>query len=263
MRALLAQVDSSGTPDANAGRAAAIIRSRGPAVDLVAFPELYLTGYDLRRVASVAIEIDCAPIAAIAEAAAESATAVAVGLAERRGRAIANTLAMIDERGTMVASYRKTHLFGEEESTFDPGEELIVAELARSRIGALICFDMEFPETARELARAGAEVLLTVSANMEPFYRDHLIASQARALDNRLPHLYVNRCGSEGGLRFVGGSRVLRPDGTVAAVAEGDGESLLEADVDRPGTDDDRVDYLAHLRDDLRVTNQTTTGGSR
>ena len=263
MRALLAQLEPSGTPDANAPRAAAIIRSRGTAVDLIAFPELYLTGYDLGRVASVAIDIDSAPIAAIAEAAASSATAVAVGLAERRGRAIANTLALIDERGTTVAPYRKTHLFGEEQNKFEPGDELIVNELAGSRVGALICFDMEFPETARELARAGAEVLLTVSANMEPFYGDHLIASQARALDNRLPHLYVNRCGSEAGLRFVGGSRLLRPNGTVAAEAEGDGESLLEADVDRPGTEDDRVDYLAQLRDDLRVANPTTTGGSR
>ena len=263
MRALLAQLEPSGTPDVNAGRAAEIIRERGPDVDLVAFPELYLTGYDLGQVGSVAIELDAAPLAAIAEAAAESATAVAVGLAERRGRAIANTLALIDERGGFLAPYRKTHLFGEEEAAFEPGDELIVADVAGSRIGLLICFDMEFPELARDLARAGAEALLTISANMEPFYGDHLIASQARALDNRLPHLYVNRCGTDAGLRFVGGTRVLRPDGTVAAEVEGDGESLLESDVDRPGTDDERVDYLAHLRDDLRVTNPTTTGGSR
>ena len=260
MRALLAQLESADTPDANAGRAAEIIRSRGAAVDLVAFPELYLTGYDLRRVASVAVEIDAAPLAAIRQAAADAATAVAVGLAERRGRAIANTVALIDDRGTIAASYRKIHLFGEEQDTFDPGDELILAELGGSRIGALICFDMEFPETARELARAGAEVLLTVSANPEPFYRDHLLASRARALDNRLPHLYVNRCGSEGGLRFVGGTRVLRPDGTVAIEADGDGETLVEADIDPPGTDDDRVDYLAHLRGNLRVTDLTRTG---
>jgi predicted amidohydrolase len=263
VRTLLAQLEPSGTPDVNAGRAAEIIRERGRDVDLVAFPELYLTGYDLGRVGSVAIELDASPLAAIAEAAAESATAVAVGFAERRGRAIANNVALIDEHGAAVAPYRKTHLFGEEETVFEPGDELIVAEFAGSRIGVLICFDMEFPEIARELARAGAEALLTVSANMEPFYGDHLIASQARALDNRLPHLYVNRCGTEAGLRFVGGTRVLRPDGTLAAIVEGDGEGLLEADVDRPGTDDKRVDYLAHLRDDLRVTNPTTTGGSR
>jgi (R)-amidase len=263
MRALLAQLEPAGTPDDNAGRAAEIIRSRGAAVDLVAFPELYLTGYDLERVASVAIAIDSAPLAAIREAAADAATAVAIGLAERRGRAISNTAVLVDERGAIVARYRKTHLFGEEANAFEPGNELIVAELGGVRVGTMICFDMEFPETARELARAGAELLLTVSANMEPFYGDHLIASQGRALDNRLPHLYVNRCGSEAGLRFVGGSRALRPDGTVAVEAERAGESLLEADVDRPGTDDDRVDYLAQLRDDLRITDLTTTGGRR
>jgi (R)-amidase len=263
MRALLAQLEPAGTPDENAGRAAEAIRSRGAVVDLVAFPELYLTGYDLGRVANVAIPIDSPPVAAIKEAAADAATAVAVGLAERRGRAIANTAVLIDARGATVAPYRKTHLFGAEEDAFEPGDELIVAELGGARVGTMICFDMEFPETARDLARAGAELLLTVSANMEPFYGDHLIASQARALDNRLPHLYVNRCGSEAGLRFIGGSRAVRPDGTVAAEAERDRESLLEADVDRPGTDDDRVDYLAQLRDDIRTTDLTTTGGSR
>ena len=263
MRALLAQLDSSGTPELNAGRAAEVIRSRGPAVDLVAFSELYLTGYDLGRAADVAIELDAAPIAAIAEAAAETGTAVAVGLAERRGRAIANTVGLIDERGVLAAAYRKTHLFGDEMAVFVPGDELVVAELAGWRVGPLICFDMEFCEPARELARAGAELLLTVSANMEPFYGDHLIASQARALDNRLPHVYVNRCGSEAGLRFVGGTRALRADGTISTQADGDGEDLLEVDVERAAVDDDRVDYLAQVRGDLRVSNLTTTGGSR
>jgi predicted amidohydrolase len=263
MRALLAQLESAGTPDANAGRAAEIIRSRGATADLVAFPELYLTGYDLGRVASIAIAIESAPLAAIREAAVDAATAVAVGFAERRGDAIANTAALIDDDGVIVACYRKTHLFGDEKDAFEPGDELIVAELGGTRIGTMICFDMEFPETARELARGGAELLLTISANMEPFYGDQLIASQARALDNRLPHLYVNRCGSEAGLRFVGGSRALGPDGTVAVEATRDGESLLDTEVNGPRIDDDRVDYLAHLRDDLRITDLTTTGGSR
>ena len=105
-----------------------------------------------------------------------------------------------------------------------------MTELAGLRVGPLICFDMEFPELARALARAGADLLVTASANMEPFYSDHQIASQARALDNRLPHLYCNRCGVEAGLVFVGGSRAVRSDGTIAAQAGG-GEELLAADV--------------------------------
>ena len=48
----------------------------------------------------------------------------------------------------------------------------------------------------RALALAGAELLVTASANMEPFGPDHEIATRARALENRLPHVYVNAIGT-------------------------------------------------------------------
>jgi predicted amidohydrolase len=262
VRALLAQLEPvPGAPDANASRGAEIVRAHD--AELVVFPELYLSGYDLRRAGDAAIEPDAAPIAALRRAAAETGTAVAIGFAERRGAALANSLALIDERGELVAVYRKVHLFGDELDAFEPGEQLVVAELAGRRAGALICFDMEFPEPARALAVAGADLLVTASANMEPFYGDHRIASQARALDNRLPHLYCNRCGEEAGLRFVGGSRALHADGTIGAEA-GDGEQLLAVDAGPRGAGDDRVDYLAHRREAVVVTASTTaTGGSR
>jgi predicted amidohydrolase len=90
---------------------------------------------------------------------------------------------------------------------------------------------------------------------MTPFHEDHLIASRARALDNRLAHLYANRVGEEAGLRFVGGSRAIGPDGTVVADAGTDGERLLAADVPRAGADevDAHVDYLALVRDDVSL----------
>ena len=58
-------------------------------------------------------------------------------------------------------------------------------------MGPMICFDVEFPEVARTLARRGADVLVTISANMEPLGPDHDTAASARALENGLPHLYV------------------------------------------------------------------------
>ena len=262
VRALLAQLaPAPAAAEANARRAAQVIRAHD--AELMAFPELYLSGYDLRRAGEAAIAPDAPPIGEIRRAAAETATAVAIGFTERRGAALANSLALIDEHGELAAVYRKVHLFGDERSLFEPGEELVVAELAGRRVGALVCFDMEFPEPARALARAGADLLLTVAANMEPFFGDHLIASQARALDNRVPHLYCNRCGEEAGLRFVGGSRAVRADGTVGAEA-GDGEELLAVEVGPRGADDDRVDYLAHLREVAVASAATTaTGGSR
>lgn len=263
MRALLAQLaPEPGAPEANARRAADALRQHD--VELAAFPELFLTGYDLATAAGTAIEADSAPIGTLRAVAAETRTALIAGFAERRGSAVANAAAVIDEHGELAAIYRKSHLFGEEGDVFTAGDELVIAELAGRRVGPLICFDVEFPEPSRALARAGAELLVTVAANMEPFFGDHLLASRARALDNRLPHLYVNRCGEEGGLRFVGGTRAVRADGTVAATADGDGERLVCVAVDAAGSEDARLDYLEQLRDDLRVVTPTpATGGRR
>jgi predicted amidohydrolase len=124
----------------------------------------------------------------------------------------------------------------------------------------MICFDVEFPEVARALARSGADLLVTSSANMTPFFGDHLLATRARALDNRLPHVYTNRVGSEGGHEFVGGTRAITSDGEVQAEAPDAVEDVLIVDVIDRGTADERVDYLAHLRDQFPVDYcQTTT----
>lgn len=262
MRSLLAQrFPVPGAPQLNARRAAEIVASAD--ADLVVLPELWLSGYDLDRVHESALELDSPELGVLRACAANAATAIVVGFPERRGdHRAANAVALIDERGELAAVYRKVQLFGHEREVFEAGDELVIAELAGRRVGALICFDVEFPELARALARAGADLLVTASANMEPFYSDHQIASQARALDNRLAHLYCNRCGVEAGLVFVGGSRAVRSDGTIAAQAGG-GEQLLEAEVTREETGDDRIDYLAHLREGIGVNAVTTvTGGS-
>jgi predicted amidohydrolase len=262
VRALLAQVDAPDTPQQGVERVRAAAESDA-ALGLVAFPELYLSGYDLGAAPGAAIGIDDEPVEDLRELARETETALAVGFAERWGERLGNSLALIDERGELAGVYRKTHLFGEEVEVFDPGDELLVTELAGVRVGSLVCFDMEFPETARALARAGAQLLLTASANMEPYFEDHRIASQARALDNRLPHLYVNRCGQQAGLLFVGGTRAVRGDGSVVAATAGDGEELLTVDVDLTPVGDHRIDYLAHVREDLRAIEPTPTGGTK
>ncbi len=263
MRVLLAQLNPvPGSPEANAQRAAETIRRAD--ADLAVLPELYLGGYDLGRVREVALEPDSPPLAKLRAAASEVGCAVAVGFAERRGDAYANSLALIDENGELAAVYRKVQLFGHERDVFEPGDELTIAPLAGLRVGALICFDMEFPEHSRALAQAGAELLLTASANMEPYYSEHRISSQARALDNRLPHLYCNRAGEEAGLRFVGGSRVVRADGTIDAEAVRSGEQLLALELAHTAETPRQVDYLAQLRGPVGVKAlMTATGGNR
>ena len=120
-----------------------------------------------------------------------------------------------------------------------------------AQIGAMVCFDVEFPEAARTLARRGAELLLTISANMAPFKLDHEVFVAARALESGLAHAYVNRTGEESGHRFVGGSTVVDADGRVLARA-GAGPALLEAELVVAGSRGDaRSDTVAQLRPEL------------
>jgi predicted amidohydrolase len=259
MRALLAQMASVvGAVDANAERAAAALAAH-PEVDIAVFPELFLCGYDLSLLEQSARPADCPELRTIADAAAAASTAVVVGFAERIGDGgIANSVACIDRDGSLVAVYRKTQLFGAEQQVFRPGDQLRLVRLAGVEVGPLICFDIEFPELARQLAAAGAKLLVTASANMDPFVADHEIATRARALENRLPLLYANAVGAVGDLRFVGHSRSVDAAGTVLAEAASVEEALV-APVGEAGADDERVDYLRHLPQELAVVGSVAT----
>ncbi|GAA2452356.1 nitrilase-related carbon-nitrogen hydrolase [Agromyces soli] len=228
-----------------------------PDAELAVFPELFLCGYTGERVAELALTLDDPLLAELATACAESGTALAFGFAERGERgerdasypdsAVHNALAIIDAEGRLAAVYRKRLLFGAEAEAFVAGTDDVLGTAAGTAIGALICFDIEFPEPARRLALAGAELLVSVAANMAPYLPDHELASRARALDNRLPHVYVNAVGEAEGLRFVGGSRAVRADGSVA-LELGAGEEVAEARLTVGAAVDPAVDYLRFLR---------------
>lgn len=257
MLALLAQLGSiAGDLDRNAARAAEALAAH-PEADLAVFPELFLSGYLTEGIDELACGPDAQPLRQIAEAAAASATAVIVGFPERRdGARPANAVACIDRGGALAGVYRKTQLFGAEREAFSPGSELLLVELAGRRVAPLVCFDVEFPEPARQLAVAGAELIAVSSANMEPFYVDHEVGTRARAVENRLPVVYANAVGELAGLVFVGGSRSVAPSGDLLAEEPEAIERLILAEVGEPGIDDERVDYLRYLPAPLPIASR-------
>ena len=257
MLALLAQLASAqGDVRANAERAAEAIGAH-PEADFAVFPELYLSGYTMNGLDELARPGDAPELRLIADAAAKASTAVVVGFPESRGSGRpANAAACIDRDGSLVGVYRKTQLFGAEQDAFEPGDELMIFELAGRRIAPLVCFDVEFPEPTRQLALAGAELLAVASANMDPFYVDHEVATRARAVENRVPLVYANAVGHLDGLTFVGGSRSVTPSGEILAEASDGTERLLLAPVADAGDVDERVDYLRHLPGELKVSDR-------
>ena len=220
-----------------------------PEADLVVFPELYLSGYVLDGIEDLAVRPDGPELQSIAEIAQGGSTALVFGAPEHMEGGVANSAFCVDKRGTVAAVYRKVQLFGGDESdAFVAGDELLVVELCGVKMGIMICFDVEFPEVARALARGEAELLVTISANMEPFGNDHAVFCSARALENGLPHSYVNQVGPVGNLNFVGGSTAVSPDGETYAQAGFLQEEVLDVSLVLPVKSSVREDYLSELR---------------
>lgn len=236
--------------DANVERISTLL-GRHPDCEIAVFPELFVTGYQTDRPAELALGAKAAAVSAIRRACAECETAFVGGYLERGAdERIYNSMLVVDAGGEIAGNYRKTHLFDVESAAFDAGEKLACIDVASRRLGPLICFDMEIAEVARTLAFQRPDVFVVIAANMVPFHDDHLVASRARALDNRTPLIYVNRVGSESGFDFTGGSRVVDPNGRVVAEL-GHGQRVATVDVVLRRDPPAEVDYLRHLRPEL------------
>lgn len=250
-----------GAPDTAAGLArlgafAADAAASGAALLLT--PEMFLTGYAIgaEAVARLAEPADGPAAGAIAAICRSHGIAILYGYPERGADgAVYNAVQMIGADGTRLANYRKTHLFGEvDRAQFRAGDAPSpVIEFGGLRVGFAICYDIEFPEVARALALAGAEVVLVPTANMTPFESVATRLVPARAEENTLFVAYANYVGREAGFTYCGLSCVVAPDGADLARAGVEDETLLLADLDRARLDAarSRVTYLRDRRPEL------------
>lgn len=201
--------------------------------DLLLLPELFLTGYNIgARVIDLAEATTGPSLNAISEIARNTACAIAFGFPERDGEQIFNSSALFDAQGRLAAVYRKIHLFGPaERQHFAPGADLVVARLGDRLVGMAICYDIEFPEFARELKRRGADLIIVPTANMAPYFEVPSTFVRARALENGIFVAYANLCGTEGDLHYTGLSGITGPDGIDLARAGPRGEAMLLAEL--------------------------------
>lgn len=193
--------------------AARTAKSRGG--DVLVTPELFVTGYNIGDLVGDLARQDL--VGMVAQIARTEQIALVAGLPEHDDGRLFNSAVFIDETGTTRATYRKTHLFGDlDRKYFTAGDELTVSVDYRGvRCALLICYDVEFPETARAAAVAGAHVLLVSTALMEPFEWIAEEIVRARAWENQLYLAYVNHAGAEGDLRYVGRSSIIDPSARV------------------------------------------------
>jgi len=148
---------------------------------------------------------------------------------ERDGHHYYNTLALIDERGEIVGTYRKSHIPDgpgyEEKYYFRPGNDgFKVWDVAGTRIGVGVCWDQWYPECARVMALMGAELLFYPTAIGSEPYDSGLDTSRmwrramlGHAVSNCMPVIAANRIGTEDGQRFYGHSFICDEWGDFAA----------------------------------------------
>lgn len=230
--ALLQCPYAASTTEALARLDASAARAATQGVDLLVCPEMSLTGYLLGadRVQTLA-ETAQGPLAqAVAAIAQRHGLAIVYGYPERHpdGARPFNAVQCIGPQGHALGHYRKTHLYGEaDQRQFSPGPQASqIFEWHGWRLGLLVCFDVEFPETVRLLALQGVDLVLVPTANMEGFDEVPRLLVPARACENRVFVAYANACGSEAGTAFGGLSTVCGPGGEVVGQAGRDADWL-------------------------------------
>ncbi len=219
---------------------------------MIVFPETALSGFPTpENIARVAQASDSPALGAVVQAAKRRKVSVALGIAEFEGGHYYNSNMLIDRNGQTVMQYRKTHLWSSDFGVFEAGNSFESCVWEDLRLGLLICYDIEFPETARALAALGTQLAIVTDGNMNPYGPVHRRASVARAMENQMFVAIVNRCGSgENGLTFPGESALIDPYGDVVASA-GAQETVLKVTVDLTKLDACRQHY--RYLDDRRV----------
>lgn len=213
--ALLQLAVIPGDPEANRARVSAFLRRLPPGTDVVALPELWTTGYGLDPLAERCEREDGPTARLLAEAARREGVAVVGGSVPTaaEGR-VYNQVAAYDRKGERVGRARKVHLFRPmgEDGRFAGGGAPELFTLDGVPCGAIVCYDLRFPELARALTLAGLRFLFVPAlwpAERIAHWRALLVA---RAIENQC---------------FVAGVNAAPGPGAVAAAGRPGGHSLL------------------------------------
>jgi len=223
-------------------------------VQLLSFPELYVPGYTLSpEDAKKVAEYKNGPsISKAKEIAKENNMALLVPYAEKMDAPSEtryyDSIAVINEKGELLDSYRKTHLYGQQERdnwSFGTSEYPVHA-IFDFPVGVLNCYECEFPELQRILALNGAKLIVGPTAadnyyrlpdgqrSKVPYPDVSRILFPASAYANNIFYAYSNRCGYEtrgnDQWHYRGNSIVCGPHGDIIVAADHQQDTLLIAD---------------------------------
>lgn len=194
LKIALLQMTGTGTVEGNLQKGMEYCeKAKKQGADIALFPEMWSNGYeipeDIGRLKEMAVPADGKFVASYKELAKKLDMAIGITFLEKHEPLPRNTICLFDGNGELLYTYAKVHTcdFGDE-CRLDAGEDFYVAELNTAKgnikVGSMICYDREFPESARVLMLKGAELLLVPNAC--PMEINRLSQLRGRAYENML-----------------------------------------------------------------------------
>ena len=244
------QLALGGSMDDNLPRVVSMIRKAArQGAQIILPPELFQGPYFCREEKDAffaeAWPVDSHPVLeAMIPLARELGVAIPVSVFERDSQAYYNSLVMVDADGSVLGTYRKSHIPDgpgyEEKFYFRPGDTgFKVWDTRFGRIGVGICWDQWFPECARCMVLEGADILFYPTAiGSEPEEPDLDTSAMwqrvmlGHSVANIVPIAAANRIGNEGGQVFYGHSFICDPYGEILCEASPGEEKILYGSFD-------------------------------
>ena len=208
----------------------------GNGAKLIVFPECALPGYMFTSMAEAVPYSETIPGPAtdkLAAACKELGVYAVMGMIEKDGNKYYNAAAFTGPEG-LIGKYRKIHLpyLGIDRFVDHGDKPYQVYRTPIGNIGLFICYDSNFPETARVMALQGADILVLPTNWPEQRDKTARYVIVTRAFENRVHFVACDRVGRERGAGFLGISKIINCTGDTLAQGSTDQEETIYAEVD-------------------------------
>lgn len=224
-----------GNPKANFQKAEKlIVEAMQQAPDIIVFPELWTTGYDLTNLPVIGDEKAKETIEFFKSKATQyNVHFVGGSIANIQEDGIYNTLLVVNSNGELVHQYSKLHLFQlmDEHIHLKAGKEEGLFSLNDHTFAGQICYDIRFPEWMRTHVLGGAEAIFVVAEWPLPRLHHWKTLLTARAIENQCYVIACNCSGSNPSNVFAGHSLIIDPWGEIIAEAS-EQEGILYGEID-------------------------------
>lgn len=223
----------------NLDRIVALIKAaKQQDVEIIIFPEMNLTGYDIsENIRETALSITDEVVNILQELSDKEKIVILAGMAEK-AETYKNIYAshLVIRPNMPVGVYRKLHIAPPEKNIFSAGDRIPVFEAFGIKFGIQLCYDAHFPELSTAMALKGAEIIFIPHASPRGTPEDKLKSWMrhlpARAYDNSVFVIACNACGdNENGLKFPGISAAFDPSGHIISELFADKDEMMISDL--------------------------------